>query len=100
MFIPKKYQSPSQSLFVDGDLNINHFSLHNNYPNPFNPSTTIHYEIIDRSLVELYIHDIYGNMIINLVKEVQLPGMRSIQWDANNSLGNHLHQEILLHHKI
>ena len=58
-------------------------TLLDNYPNPFNPSTTIHYEIIDRSLVELYIHDIYGNMIINLVKEVQLPGMRSIQWDAN-----------------
>ena len=81
---------PSQSLFVDSDLNINHFSLHNNYPNPFNPSTTIHYEIIDRSLVELYIHDIYGNMIIKLVKEVQLPGMRSIQWDANASLGRPL----------
>ena len=66
---------PSQSLFVDLGLNIKHFSLHNNYPNPFNLSTTIHYEIIDRSLVELYIHDTYGNMIINLVKEVQSSGM-------------------------
>ena len=78
---------PSQSLFVDSDLNIKHFSLHNNYPNPFNPLTTIQYEIKNKSYVELYIHDVFGNKIINLVKEVQSSGMRSIQWDANNFLG-------------
>ena len=78
---------PSQPLSIHSRLNSGHFSTKDNYPNPFNPTTTINYEIMKEGFVKLSIYNAYGNLIINLVKEKQSAGVKSIQWHANNSLG-------------
>lgn len=58
------------------------FALHGNYPNPFNPSTTIRYDIAEQSNVSVTVHDVLGRMITQVVNERQAPGTYSVQWNA------------------
>ena len=62
--------------------------LKNNYPNPFNPSTSIAYSIPINTSVSLKIYSLLGKEILTLVNEVKTQGEYSVQWDAKNSLGN------------
>ena len=78
---------PSQPLSIHTNLESTIFMLHNNYPNPFNPFTTIVYELKEQSFVELNIYDLSGNSIIRLVNEIQYPGYKSLQWSGNNNMG-------------
>ncbi len=63
------------------------FVLYPNYPNPFNPVTTIRYDLSKESYVELTIYDMLGNVVNNLVNANQSSGYKSIQWDAINNQG-------------
>lgn len=60
------------------------YQLNLNYPNPFNPTTTISYAIPKTSLTKLIIYDVLGREIIKLVNEVKNPGNYSITFNANN----------------
>jgi hypothetical protein len=59
------------------------FALEQNFPNPFNPTTTIRYRIAVRSRVTLTIYDILGRQVAMLVDAVQSPGSHQIQWNAS-----------------
>lgn len=59
------------------------FSLGQNFPNPFNPTTTIKYQIAEPGIVSLKIYDILGNEVIKLVDEYQEAGNYSINFDAS-----------------
>ena len=50
------------------------FGLFNNYPNPFNPTTTIRFAIAKTSHVELHVFNILGEEIATLVNETKVPG--------------------------
>ena len=63
------------------------FALENNYPNPFNPSTTINFKIGARNPVSLKIFNSIGQEIKTLREGVLSPGEYSAQWDATNNLG-------------
>ena len=65
------------------------FSFDNiyNYPNPFNPITTIRYELPEDSFVNVTIYDILGNVLNNLVNANESSGYKSIQWNATNNQG-------------
>ena len=63
------------------------FKLYSNYPNPFNPVTTLRYDLPGNGLVNITIYDMLGNVINQLVNEVQNSGYKSIQWNATNSQG-------------
>jgi len=60
------------------------FCLYENYPNPFNPVTTIHYVLPQRSDVQITIYDVMGYEVSTLVSEIQDAGYKSILWDASN----------------
>ncbi len=60
------------------------FTLNQNYPNPFNPSTTISYQLANQSYVTLKVFDISGKEVASLVNGVQLPGTKSVNFNANN----------------
>jgi hypothetical protein len=64
------------------------FILYNNYPNPFNNTTTIHYEISQRSRVDLMIYDILGREIINLDNGAREVGLHSIHWNGFDNENN------------
>ena len=58
------------------------YYLYNNYPNPFNPSTKIRYAIPFASDVTIKIFNILGEQMVQLISEVQNPGIFEINWDA------------------
>ena len=63
------------------------FKLYSNYPNPFNPVTTLGYDLPEDGLVNITVYDLLGNVISQLVNEVQNSGYKSIQWNATNNQG-------------
>ena len=68
---------------------IENFSLNNiyNYPNPFNPITTLEYDLPEDAVVNITIYDMMGRVVNTLVNGSQTAGYKSIQWDATNNLG-------------
>jgi hypothetical protein len=63
------------------------YSLNNNYPNPFNPLTTIHYDLPEDGFVNVTIYDMMGRTIKIMVNKEQNAGVKSVQWDATDSSG-------------
>ena len=63
------------------------FKLSNAYPNPFNPITTLKYELPKDSFVDVTVYDLLGNVVNNLVNTNQSSGYKSVQWDATNNQG-------------
>ena len=57
--------------------------LQPNYPNPFNPSTTISYEISRAGDVHLGIYNLNGQLIETLVNGHMVPGHHSMMWNGN-----------------
>jgi hypothetical protein len=57
------------------------FSLLPNYPNPFNPSTTIRYVIPKADYLTLKVYDVLGKEIATLVSEKQAAGEHAIRWN-------------------
>ncbi len=58
--------------------------LLSNYPNPFNPSTTIKYQLKKPGFVSLKVYDILGREVANLVNEYKDTGFYSVTFNANN----------------
>jgi hypothetical protein len=63
------------------------FKLHDNYPNPFNPSTKIEYDVPSRSHVQLAVYDILGQLVRTLVNSDHSNGHYSVAWDGTNETG-------------
>jgi hypothetical protein len=59
------------------------FALYDNFPNPFNPSTTIRYELPKASHVSLSIYDMLGREVATLLNEEKSAGTYTVQWDAS-----------------
>lgn len=61
--------------------------LYDNYPNPFNPKTSIIYSLPKNSFVIVTIYNSLGNHVKTLVSQFQIAGDKSIVWNAQNDLG-------------
>jgi len=61
----------------------NAFELQQNFPNPFNPSTSIQYAISSRQFVSLKVYDVLGNEIATLINEEKPAGSYEAEFDAN-----------------
>ncbi len=59
------------------------FRLHDNYPNPFNPSTRVDYELPKESRVSLTVYNMLGETIARLVDDVKPAGYYSVTFDAS-----------------
>ena len=64
------------------------FSLYPNYPNPFNPSTMITYDLAGEANVRLQVYDLMGRMIKNIINETQPAGRHLAVWNATDNFGN------------
>ena len=67
-----------------GYLYLDNYHISNIYPNPFNPITTITYDMPINSYVSIAVYDIAGKQIISLVDNFQTSGFHSINWNASN----------------
>jgi Secretion system C-terminal sorting domain len=60
------------------------YSLSSNYPNPFNPSTSINYTIKSAGVVTLKVYDMLGKEVATLVNERKEPGSYLVNFNAEN----------------
>ncbi len=62
-------------------------SIGNNYPNPFNQMTSIHYSVAGSSLVDVAVYDILGQRVRTLVHQPRKSGEYRVQWNGDNDRG-------------
>jgi len=89
------YDDPGESEIVEvdftyigtsaGNIVATVTKLNNNYPNPFNPTTTISFSIPEESKVDLSIYNIKGQKVRQLVSDQLLTGQHSVVWDGKDS---------------
>ncbi len=65
----------------------NDYKLAQNFPNPFNPSTTIQYKLPLEKQVTLAVYDLMGHRVKTLVSEVKPSGTYSVTWNGTNAQG-------------
>lgn len=63
---------------------VKSYNLEQNFPNPFNPKTTIRFDVAERGIVKLEILTLEGKQIASLVNEHCEEGSYSADWDASN----------------
>jgi len=63
------------------------YAISANYPNPFNPSTTMDFQLPQISNVQLVIFNVLGQKVRTLVNEQMAPGRYKAIWDARNDAG-------------
>ncbi|UCH66955.1 MAG: T9SS type A sorting domain-containing protein [Ignavibacterium sp.] len=66
------------------DESITSYELFNNYPNPFNPSTNIRYQLPEPGNVSLKVFDVLGREVMELVDEQQAAGSYNINFEASD----------------
>jgi len=75
------------------------FILNNiyNYPNPFNPITTLKYDLPDEGLVKITIYDMTGRIIKNLVANNQSSGLKSVRWNGKDNFNKPVNTGVYLY---
>ena len=63
------------------------YALSQNFPNPFNPQTTIHYALARSGPIELAIYDVNGQRVRGLVDGLQEMGEHTATWDGQDDRG-------------
>ena len=64
--------------------------LHQNFPNPFNPNTSLRYELPIATDVVLVVYDILGREVIRLVDEHKEAGYHQVIWQGQDRFGRDL----------
>ena len=76
---------------MDGGVNnqiITEYKLNQNFPNPFNPTTVIRYELVNDSKVDLIIYNILGQEVKTLVSKFEKKGRKAAVWDGTDNLNS------------
>jgi len=66
------------------------FILYQNHPNPFNPVTTIRYDLPEGNRVRLTVYDMLGHEVTNLINDFQDAGYHATTWNGRDRYGNEL----------
>ena len=74
----------------ENDIEICNQRLLNNYPNPFNPTTTINFSLQSNTEVELTVYNIKGQKIKTLIKNEFIKGTHSIIWNGDDESGKNV----------
>jgi len=76
---------------------VDNYKLINNYPNPFNPVTTLRYDLPENVHVNITIYDMLGRQVKNLINQTQDAGYRSVRWNATDDYGKPVSAGIYLY---
>jgi hypothetical protein len=83
-FMKLTYNYQQTTDVEENNISVKEFRLFNNYPNPFNPSTVISYQLPVSSYITLKIFDIIGNELATLVNEEKPAGSYQVEFNAAN----------------
>jgi len=80
------------AVLIDKELKLipENYCLFKNYPNPFNPTTIIKYQLPKSSFVMLEVYNITGQLVQTLVKEQESGGYYSIEWNGLSNTGRQM----------
>jgi hypothetical protein len=88
VFDPERLSNP---VVTQGVLNVEstptEFALFQNFPNPFNPETTIKYNLSESADVTVQIYNVVGQVVRSLVAERQSAGRYQVQWSGKDDRG-------------
>lgn len=88
IYTTKQFETPEMDIATSNeevDLNgPTSFKLYNNYPNPFNPSTQIEFDVAKTGIVKLEIFDILGRKVATLVDGHKAIGTYAVTFDASS----------------
>ena len=73
------------------------FAVHPAFPNPFNPTATLRYDLPENSLVNVTVYDMLGRQVKTLVNQTQDAGYRSVIWNATKDYGKPVSAGIYLY---
>ncbi len=74
------------------------FALEHNYPNPFNPSTNLRFDLPEAAEVRLDIFNVRGQLVRTLVNAEMQSGRHTRQWDGKNDAGLHVVSGMYIYH--
>jgi len=72
------------------------YAVMSNYPNPFNPSTTVNYEVFSDGFVKLSVYNVVGQEIVSLVNSVVASGEHTAVWNGLDNSGNEVSSGVYL----
>ena len=75
----------------------NSFSLMQNFPNPFNPNTIIHYQLPNPGSVEIKIFDLNSKCIKTLFNGFQTKGTKNVSWDSRDDNNQYVASGVYLY---
>jgi predicted GH43/DUF377 family glycosyl hydrolase len=75
-------------------------TLRQNTPNPFNPATTISYELHTAGRVELRVFDVSGKLVRSLVSGDKTPGIHVVDWDGTDNTGRRMSSGVYLYRLV
>lgn len=84
VFGDEMYKSSPESPFTSAPVKEYGVSAH---PNPFNPATTISYQLVENAKVSLAIFDMQGKLVLTLVNSEKAAGHYSLRWNGINEAG-------------
>jgi len=73
------------------------FALHDNYPNPFNPTTTLRFDVPEVSNITLTIYNMLGQEVKTFNMQSTPAGYHSVTWNATNDLGQQVGAGVYLY---
>ncbi|MDH3217385.1 MAG: linear amide C-N hydrolase [Candidatus Krumholzibacteria bacterium] len=91
------YSNPQYVLLqYVGDPQPVTFTLYQNFPNPFNPTTTISFTLAERTFATLSIYNIEGKLVKTLINDTLEEGFKEIIWDGTNYHGSRVSSGVFL----
>jgi hypothetical protein len=66
------------------------YELGENYPNPFNPSTTIQFGVPEAGATSIVIYNVLGQRVRTLTSEYRVAGRYQVTWDGTDDVGHHV----------
>jgi hypothetical protein len=80
--------SPGTATAMEEPPTPERFALYQNAPNPFNPVTTIRFDIPARTSVRLSVYNIKGQLVRDLLNGLLEPGRKQVHWDGKDNAGH------------
>ena len=76
---------------------LQHFALEQNFPNPFNPETTIRFALVQGEKIELAVYNLVGQKVATLAADVRQAGTYVLRWDGRDDAGRQLASGVYLY---